>query len=59
MEDALFLGVDSSIDNWVLDSRVSFYSTSHRDIIQNNVVCDFGKKCMAIGELLDVVGRIM
>nr|CAN78986.1 hypothetical protein VITISV_015274 [Vitis vinifera] len=40
----------------VLDSRASFHTTSHREIIQNYVVGDFGKVYLADGSTLDVVG---
>uniref|UniRef100_A0A2N9GAT4 Integrase catalytic domain-containing protein n=1 Tax=Fagus sylvatica TaxID=28930 RepID=A0A2N9GAT4_FAGSY len=38
VHDALLLSVDNPIDSWVLDSRASFHSTAHREIIQNYVV---------------------
>ena len=39
-----------------LDSRTSFHTTPHREIIQNYVVGDFGKVYLADGLALDVVG---
>ncbi len=56
MHDALLLSVDNPIDSWVLDSRASFHSTAHREIIQNYVVGDFGKVYLADDEALDIVG---
>ena len=43
VHDALLLVVDSPLDDWVLDSGVSFHSTPHREIIQNYAAGDFGK----------------
>ena len=54
--DALLLVVDSLLDDWVLDSGVSFHTTPHREIIQNYVTGDFGKVYLADGSALDVVG---
>uniref|UniRef100_A0A7N2R0F3 Integrase catalytic domain-containing protein n=1 Tax=Quercus lobata TaxID=97700 RepID=A0A7N2R0F3_QUELO len=48
--------VDSLLDDWVLDSGVSFHTTPHREIIQNYVAGDFGKVYLADGSVLDVVG---
>ncbi|RVX04667.1 Retrovirus-related Pol polyprotein from transposon TNT 1-94 [Vitis vinifera] len=56
VQDALLLAVDSPLDDWVLDSGASFHTTSHREIIQNYVVGDFGKVYLADGSALDVVG---
>lgn len=39
-----------------MDSRASFHTTPHREIIQNYVVGDFGKVYLADGSALDVVG---
>ena len=39
-----------------MDSGVSFYTTPHREIIQNYVVGDFGKVYLADSSALDVVG---
>ena len=33
VHDALLLTVDSPFDDWVLDSRASFHTTSHQEII--------------------------
>ena len=54
--DTLLLPVDSPLDDWVLDSGASFYTISHRKIILNYVVGDFGKVYSADGVALDVVG---
>ena len=56
VQDALLLAIDSPFDDWVLDSRVSFHTTPHQEIIHNYVECDFGKVYLADGEALDVVG---
>ena len=56
VQDALLLAVDSPLDDWVLDSGVSFYTTPHREIIQNYVAGDFGKVYLADSSALDVVG---
>ena len=50
------LAIDSPLDDWVLDSGVSFHTTPHREIIQNYVASDFGKVYLADGRALDVVG---
>ena len=39
-----------------MDSRASFHTTPHREIIQNYVVGDFGKVYLVDGTTLDVVG---
>ena len=39
-----------------MDSGVSFYTTPHREIIQNYVASNFGKVYLADGSALDVVG---
>ena len=54
--DTLLLPVNSPLNDWVLDSRVSFYTTSHRKIILNYVAGDFGKVYSTDGVALDVVG---
>ena len=56
IQDALLLAVDSPLDNWVLDSRASFHTTPHREIIQNYVAGNFGKVYLADGSALYVVG---
>ena len=56
VHDALLLAVNSPLDEWILDSGVSFYTTPHREIIQNYVVGDFGKVYLADSSALDVVG---
>ena len=33
VQDALLLALDSSLDDWVLDLRVLFHTTPHREII--------------------------
>ena len=33
VQDALLLAVDSSINDWFLDSRASFHTTPHQEII--------------------------
>ena len=38
-----------------MDSRASFHTTPHQEIIQNYVVGDFGKVYLADGSALDVV----
>ena len=55
VQDALLLVVDSLLDDWVLDSRVSFHTTPHREIIQNYAAGDFGKVYLADGTALDVM----
>ena len=39
-----------------MDSRVSFHTTPHREIIQNYVAGDFGKVYLVDGSALDVMG---
>ena len=39
-----------------MDSGASFYTTPHREIIQNYVAGDFGKVYLADSSALDVVG---
>ena len=39
-----------------MDSRASFHTTPHLEIIQNYVAGDFGKVYLADGSALDVVG---
>ena len=39
-----------------MDSRASYHTTPHREIIQNYDACDFGKVYLAYGSALDVVG---
>ena len=56
VHDALLLTVDSPLDDWVLDSGVSFHNTPHQEIIQNYAAGDFGKVYLADGLVLDVVG---
>ena len=56
VHDALLLVVDSPLNDWVLDSGVSFHTTPHRKIIQNYVAGDFDKVYLADGSALDVVG---
>ena len=56
VQDALLLVVDSLLDDWVLNSRASFHTTPHREIIQNYAAGDFGKVYLANGSALDVVG---
>ena len=56
VHDALLLAVDSPLDDWVLNLGASFHTTSHREIIQNYVVDDFGKVYLADGTALDVMG---
>ena len=56
VHDALLLAIDSPLDDWVLDSGVSFHTIPHREIIQNYVASDFGKVYLADGSALDVVG---
>ena len=56
VHDALLLAVDSSLEDWVLDSGASFHTTPHQEIIQNYVASDFGKVYLADGSALDVVG---
>ena len=55
VQDALLLAVDSPLDDWVLDSGVSFHTTPHQEIIQKYVVGDFGKVYLADGTTLNVV----
>nr|CAN80991.1 hypothetical protein VITISV_021529 [Vitis vinifera] len=56
VQDALLLSVDSSLDDWVLDSGASFHTTPHREIMQNYVANDFGKVYLVYGSAMDVVG---
>ena len=53
--DTLLLTIDSPLDDWVLDSGVSFHTTQHREIIENYVAGDFGKVYLVDGTTLDVV----
>ena len=39
IQDALLLAVDSPLDDWVLDSRASFHTTPHQEIILILVRC--------------------
>ena len=39
-----------------MDSRASFHTTPHKEIIQNYVESDFGNVYLANGEALDVMG---
>ncbi|RVW80914.1 Retrovirus-related Pol polyprotein from transposon TNT 1-94 [Vitis vinifera] len=48
--------VDGPLDDWVLDSRASFHTTPHREIIQNYTVSDFGKMYLVDSSVLNVVG---
>ncbi|RVW63690.1 Retrovirus-related Pol polyprotein from transposon TNT 1-94 [Vitis vinifera] len=57
VQNALLLVVDSPLDDWVLDSGALFYTTPHREIIQNYAVGDFGKVYLADGLALEVVGH--
>ena len=50
------LAVDNPLDDWVLDSRVSFHTTPHREIIKNYVAGDFSKVYLADSSVLDIVG---
>ena len=52
----MLLTADNLLDDWVLDSGVSFHTTPHQEIIQNYVEGDFGKVYLDDGEALDVVG---
>ncbi|RVW14238.1 Retrovirus-related Pol polyprotein from transposon TNT 1-94 [Vitis vinifera] len=56
VQDALLFTLDSPLDDWVLNSRASFHTTPHREIIQNYVAGDFGKVYLADGSALNVVG---
>ena len=56
VQDALLLAVDSPLNDWVLDSGVSFHTTPNREIIQNYVAGDFGKVYLANGSAWVVVG---
>ena len=56
IQDTLLLAVDSPLDDWGLDSGVSFHTTPHREIIQNYVAGNFGKVYLADCSALDVVG---
>ena len=56
VQDALLLAVNSLLDDWVLNSGVSFHTTPHREIIQNYAAGDFGKVYLTDGSALDVVG---
>ena len=55
VHDTLLLTIDSPLDDWVLDSGVSFHTTPHREIIENYVAGDFGKVYLVDGTTLDVV----
>ena len=55
VHDTLLLTINSPLDDWVLDSGVSFHTTPHREIIENYVAGDFGKVYLVDGTTLDVV----
>ena len=48
--------MDNPLNDWTLDSGVSFHTIPHREIIQDYVTSDFGKVYLADGSALDVVG---
>ena len=54
--DALLLVVHITIDDWVLDSSVSFHTNSHKEIMTNYVTNDFSKVYLVDGQSLHVVG---
>lgn len=54
IQGAFFLSVDSSIDSCVLDSGVSFHTTTHHEIMKNYVAKNYGIY-IADGELLYIV----
>ena len=56
VQDALLLAINNPLKDWVLDSRVSFHTTLHQEIIQDYVGDDFGKVYLVDGETLYVVG---
>lgn len=35
VQDVLLLLIDSPIDSWVMDSRASFHTITHREIMEN------------------------
>lgn len=43
IQDNLFFGVNALLEDWVLDSKAQFHSISHRQIMNNYYVGDFGK----------------
>lgn len=50
-----FLSVESSIDSCVLDSGVSFHTTTHHEIMKNYVAKNYGNVYIADGEPLYIV----
>ena len=51
----MILIVDDSYDSWVLDSSVSFHTTTQCDLLENYVAGNHGKVYLANGEPLDVI----
>ena len=56
IRDALILSVDDLCDSWVLDSGVSFHTTSQHDVLENYVAGNHRKVYLADGESLDIIG---
>ena len=47
IHDALLLSVDNPIDSWVLDSRASFHTIAHHEIMESYVSRNFRKVYLA------------
>ena len=56
VDGALLLTVHIFVDDWMLDSGVSFHTILHKKIMTNYVDNDFGKVYLVDGQSLDVVG---
>ena len=56
VDDVLLLADHITVDDWVLDSGVSFHTISHKEIMTNYVDNDFGKIYLVDGQSLDVMG---
>lgn len=56
---AILLFIESSLDSWVMKSRVSFHITSNRDVFENYIVGAYRKVFPTDGKHLGIVGRVM
>lgn len=56
VQDALLLLVDCFIDSWVMDSGVSFHTTTCYEIMENYLAENYGKVYLSDGEPTDIVG---
>lgn len=55
IQHALLLVVHSPIDDWVLDSKASFYTSLPQEIVQNYIANDVRKVYLPERETLDIV----